>query len=178
MSGCGSSLRVRPMTADDVDRVLEIAAGLAQAPQWPRSAYETALEPAKPRRMALVAEEVETGRIEGFVIARLMPPEAELESVAVVADLQRNGAGRLMLQELAQAAGVLGVSAVVLEVRASNQAARQFYRALGFTEVGRRPGYYADPIEDAVLMELRGLEAGTRETGWIWQAKLGSDGTV
>jgi ribosomal-protein-alanine N-acetyltransferase len=47
------------------------------------------------------------------------------------------------------------ITEVLLEVRASNSAALAFYRALGFAIAGRRPLYYADPIEDAVLMELR-----------------------
>jgi ribosomal-protein-alanine N-acetyltransferase len=47
------------------------------------------------------------------------------------------------------------VREVLLEVRRSNVAAQGFYRSVGFVEEGRRPGYYADPIEDAVLMRLR-----------------------
>jgi len=43
---------------------------------------------------------------------------------------------------------------LVLEVRDSNKAARGFYGSFGFIEVGRRPGYYADPVEDAILMRL------------------------
>ncbi|MFZ1015643.1 MAG: ribosomal protein S18-alanine N-acetyltransferase [Terracidiphilus sp.] len=155
MSGDDASMRVRPMAAGDLDRVQEIAAGLAQAPQWRRSAYEAALDPTKVHRVAMVAEDAGTSRIEGFVIARLTPPEAELESIAVAAGLQRMGVGRRLLQELVRDAGALGMSSIALEVRASNQAARGFYEALSFTEVGRRRSYYADPIEDAVLMERR-----------------------
>jgi ribosomal-protein-alanine N-acetyltransferase len=44
---------------------------------------------------------------------------------------------------------------VILEARASNQPALRLYRALGFVETGRRPRYYADPIEDAVLLRLQ-----------------------
>ena len=48
-----------------------------------------------------------------------------------------------------------GVGEVLLEVRASNQRALDFYRSLGWEETGRRPRYYADPEEDAVLMGLK-----------------------
>jgi ribosomal-protein-alanine N-acetyltransferase len=48
-----------------------------------------------------------------------------------------------------------GVREVMLEVRAGNKAAQGFYRFLGFAEEGRRPAYYADPVEDAILMRLR-----------------------
>jgi ribosomal protein S18 acetylase RimI-like enzyme len=47
------------------------------------------------------------------------------------------------------------VREVLLEVRASNQRARDFYRSLGWNETGIRPRYYADPEEDAVLMSLK-----------------------
>jgi ribosomal-protein-alanine N-acetyltransferase len=40
-----------------------------------------------------------------------------------------------------------------LEVRASNEAAQALYRKLGFHDVGRRPRYYGDNGEDAVLMD-------------------------
>jgi ribosomal-protein-alanine N-acetyltransferase len=43
---------------------------------------------------------------------------------------------------------------VTLEVRASNHPALALYRSLGFVETGRRPRYYVDPVEDAVLLSL------------------------
>ena len=47
-----------------------------------------------------------------------------------------------------------GNEQVDLEVRASNEAALRLYRRAGFRAIGRRRGYYADPIEDAVLLRL------------------------
>jgi ribosomal-protein-alanine N-acetyltransferase len=156
-------MRIRAMTADDLDRALAIAAGLERAPQWPRSAYEAALDPTKPRRIALVAEDPAEGRIKGFVIALLAPPEAELETIAADARVQRQGIGRLLLDELAAAAGLAGVTEIQLEVRASNLPARALYHAQGFVEVGVRSGYYSDPKEDAVLMRLVMGDGGLRD---------------
>jgi ribosomal-protein-alanine N-acetyltransferase len=48
-----------------------------------------------------------------------------------------------------------GALAILLEVRESNAAARALYAKVGFREEGRRPRYYRDPDEDAVLMRLR-----------------------
>ena len=56
-----------------------------------------------------------------------------------------------LTEELTSAA----VTEVLLEVRASNAQALEFYRALGFQETGRRRQYYADPVEDAVLLGLK-----------------------
>ena len=63
--------------------------------------------------------------------------------------------GRRLFSALAGELRLAGVRDVVLEVRASNGAALGFYGSLGFGETGRRTRYYADPIEDAVLMGLR-----------------------
>ena len=46
-----------------------------------------------------------------------------------------------------------GCSAVHLEVRSSNLAARRFYEAVGFAEIGARRGYYEAPPDDAIVMK-------------------------
>ena len=148
-------IRVRAMTAEDVDPVIQIARETHHAPCWPRDAYEKALDAsAKPRRVALVAEDDQSGRLVGFVIASLIAPEAELETAATVLAHQRRGVARELFSSLKSHLRRQGVREVVLEVRAGNKAAQGFYRYLGFSEQGRRPAYYAEPVEDAVLMRL------------------------
>ena len=146
---------IRPMTAADLDPVLAIARNLPQAPHWPRSAYLIAINPeSTPRRVALVAVDPQPGSILGFAVASLLPPQAELETIAVAADIQRLGVGERLFQALATELKAANVDDVLLEVRASNQPALAFYQALGFVKTSLRPSYYADPIEDAVLMRL------------------------
>jgi ribosomal-protein-alanine acetyltransferase len=179
------------MRAADVDRALEIASNLTEAPHWTRSAYLVALDPlAVPLRIALVAEAGEPqllirqeksdiafppfpakdagkdgarrqylvagsiGRLCGFAVASVVGEESELESIAVSADCQRQGVGRQLLAALAAAARKAGACAMLLEVRASNAPALGFYQSLGWSECGRRPRYYADPDEDALLLRL------------------------
>lgn len=91
----------------------------------------------------------------GYLVAALLPPQAELETIAVVAEGQRRGVGGRLFAELLALLKTEQVTEVILEVRASNQAALGLYQALGFLESGRRTSYYADPQEDAVLMGLR-----------------------
>jgi ribosomal-protein-alanine N-acetyltransferase len=157
MSADAQALHVRPMRATDVDRALEIASNLAEAPHWTRAAYLVVLDPlAAPPRIALVAEAGEPGRrrLCGFAVASVVGEESELESIAVAADCQRQGVGRRLLTALAAAAREAGARAMLLEVRASNAPALGFYRSLGWSECGRRPRYYADPEEDALLLRL------------------------
>ena len=147
--------RIRPMNTADIDRVIEVARTLPHAPQWPRDAYAAALNPdSVPRRVALVAEDAESADVVGFAVASLAPPEAELETIAVAAGFQRRGFARQLFQALADELRGLGMGVILLEVRASNARAHAFYRAAGFTAAGRRPRYYADPVEDAIVMRL------------------------
>jgi len=159
------SMRVRPMEAGDIPRVMAIAASLPHAPHWPVSAYCAALNPkSEPRRVALVAEaevpeapkaeELDSGAVVGFVVASLVAGDAELESIAVAAEAQRCGLGGQLLEHLLAALREVQVDRVNLEVRASNGPALALYRRYGFRETGVRVGYYVDPVEDAVMMGL------------------------
>ncbi|MGA3159966.1 MAG: GNAT family N-acetyltransferase [Terracidiphilus sp.] len=147
------------MSPEDLDRVMEIAASLKEAPRWTRENYVAALDcDAVPRRIALVAKGPEPAfLLTGFLVASLLPPRAELEIIVVDAQFQRRGLARKLFAELAGKLVLAGVREVILEVRASNQPALGLYRRLGFVETGRRTRYYQAPAEDAVLMRL-GLE--------------------
>jgi ribosomal-protein-alanine N-acetyltransferase len=152
------SLLIRAMQHEDLDAVLGIGAALPHAPQWPRSAYEAALDEYKaavenattPRRIALVAEAAE-GQVAGYAVLSLVPPEAELETIAVAKQHQRRGVARELVQALLERASTYGCTQIFLEVRASNQAAQTLYGSAGFEVAGRRSGYYVEPAEDALL---------------------------
>jgi len=150
------AVRVRRMSPADLERVRTIGESLADAPHWPLTAYQAALHPqGEPRRIALVAETAESGAVVGFAVVSLVGPQAELETLAVAADGQRQGVGRKLFAALLDELRGTGAQEIILEVRASNHPALGLYRALGFVVTGKRPRYYADPVEDAVLMELR-----------------------
>jgi ribosomal-protein-alanine N-acetyltransferase len=154
--GQGGCVRVRRMQLDDVDRAMDIAGSLKGAPHWPRTAYTTAIcQGAAPRRIALVAENEVTGALVGFAVAGLVLPQAELETIAVAAEAQRHGVGNRLFSVLIDEIKAAGATEFILEVRASNDTALAFYRQRGWSETGRRPRYYAEPEEDAVLMRLR-----------------------
>ena len=75
--------RVRSMVPADLDRVVEITAALKDAPQWPRRVFEAVLGAATPTRIALIAEDSVARVVVGYIVAGVVPPEAELESIAV-----------------------------------------------------------------------------------------------
>jgi ribosomal-protein-alanine N-acetyltransferase len=103
----------------------------------------------------LVAIDPESDAPAGFLVASLLAPEAELETIAVASQFQRRGLGALLLRALVVELRKEQVREALLEVRASNRAALGFYRGQGFEESGRRVRYYVDPEEDAVLMRLK-----------------------
>jgi ribosomal-protein-alanine acetyltransferase len=151
------SLRVRQGSADDVSRILDMERESATAAHWSRQQYEGMLETSDPKsaeRVVLIAGD-ETADVEseivGFLVARRVDVEWELENIVVANDMRRGGTGRLLLTELITLARAAGGCAIFLEVRESNQDARAFYRRMGFEEAGVRSGYYASPAENAIL---------------------------
>ncbi|WGL18166.1 ribosomal protein S18-alanine N-acetyltransferase [Microbulbifer bruguierae] len=98
----------------------------------------------------------ECGDIAACCVASQVFDELEILDVAVAPQWRRRGLGaRLLQQVFAQLPE--DVARVLLEVRASNRAARGLYHKLGFSEDGRRKNYYpkADGSrEDALLMSL------------------------
>ena len=78
--------------------------------------------------------------------------EASITNVAVRPDHRRQGLARHLLSELMRQARSQGAASLYLEVRVSNAPAIALYRALGFEECGRRPRFYRNPTEDALLM--------------------------
>jgi ribosomal-protein-alanine N-acetyltransferase len=101
---------------------------------------------------ARVWVDVEESRLTGAVASREAAGEAEILNLAVGADWRRRGIGRHLMETALEGAKARGVGRVFLEVRESNTGARAFYSRLGFVQDGRRPTYYRDPPEDALLL--------------------------
>jgi ribosomal-protein-alanine N-acetyltransferase len=144
------------MTAGDLDQVIAIEQSLKQAPHWSHAAYLSSLDPSSlPSRLFLVAMDSSTHSVLAFAVASVLPPQAELEMIAVAPLAQRSGLASSLFASLRDSLTVRNVSEVILEVRASNYPALALYRHLGFSQTAQRPRYYTDPVEDALLFTLR-----------------------
>jgi ribosomal-protein-alanine acetyltransferase len=144
------------MEAQDLDRMLMLAAASAEALRWMRRDYEQLLfaAPGEPlARCAMVA--LCGGNLAGFAVASLLQQEtvAEVDGVVVDQDYRGQGIGSALISAAMAWAANAGASGVRLEVRASNAAAIALYRRHGFCQVGIRRAYYSAPAEDAVLMQ-------------------------
>lgn len=140
----------------DIPQILEIQHQSPTAAHWTADQYERSIrsETESFDRLVLIAQQLpgaQASRIVGFLVARHLAPEWELENIVVSSSEQRRGIGGTLLQTLLQRANEADNGAVFLEVRESNAAARGLYESGGFRQAGRRKSYYANPLEDAVL---------------------------
>ena len=127
----------------------QLAAATPGAAQWSEQQYLDIFDSAASARHAWVCDE--RGALAGFVVAREIHGEWELENIAIRVAAQRAGRGARLLAALVEQARIAGASRLQLEVRESNLAARRFYEKCGFQMEGRRRGYYSQPVEDAIL---------------------------
>lgn len=146
-------IEIRPANARDISSLIEIERQSPTTAHWTPQQYQYLLadDLALPERLALIAQEVATPAILGFLVARHLAPEWELENIVVAPEARKKGIGTRLLTEWLSRALETNSEAVFLEVRESNSGARQLYERLGFQESGRRTGYYNDPTEDAIL---------------------------
>ena len=98
----------------------------------------------------IVAEE--EGNLAGYVGSQSVLGWADMMNLAVAPDYRRQGIGEKLVDELIFRLKANNVTCLTLEVRQSNIPAIQLYQKMGFTEVGRRPGYYHKPREDALIL--------------------------
>lgn len=96
---------------------------------------------------------VDVGGIVAYAFFRLCLPECELLHLVVAPARRRRGLAEALLREALSHLLAAGCGSCLLEVRDSNEAARQLYAKMGFSQVGRRKKYYRQPVEDALLMQ-------------------------
>lgn len=92
--------------------------------------------------------------ISGFLVARTIDTECELENIVVEENSHRKGLGQLLLNELINYARERAAE-IILEVRSSNGAARALYEKMGFKLEATRKNYYPNPVEDALIYRLK-----------------------
>ena len=146
-------IKIRPMLLDDIDQVKTIDQTSFSLP-WPEHAYYYELTE-NPNALLWVAEAIFSGGerlIVGMTLVWLILDEAHIATLAVLSDYRRIGIAKQLLAVALNVSKSKGANQALLEVRASNQPALMLYRNFGFDMVGRRPRYYKDNNEDAILM--------------------------
>ena len=145
-------LEVGPMTGDDLDEVMRIERMSFRVP-WTPGMFRQDLEFPLARCLAARVGSAEK-KLAGYVLCWFVADEVHVTNIAVRKDLRKQGVATRLLEEALCQARLELMRYCTLEVRASNEAAKGFYRKLGFESRGVRPKYYSDNNEDAVIMWL------------------------
>lgn len=142
-----NKLRLVPMTEDHVTQVAALEQRCFSDP-WPEESVRSELT--NPLSLWLVALDGET--VAGYIGSQTVLGEADIMNVAVAPEYRRRGVAEALLNDLQTRLTGQQVHSLTLEVRPSNEPAAALYRKLGYVQVGRRPGYYQHPKEDALIL--------------------------
>jgi ribosomal-protein-alanine N-acetyltransferase len=131
---------IRRAEAGDLQSVAAIQAACPEAAHWPVAEY----------LQYEFTVSIAAGGVAGFLVwRRLAEGECEVLNLAVAPRFRRQGVARRILEPLLDLRGT-----IFLEVRASNLAARIFYKSMGFQEVTIRSEYYSSPPDAAIVMKF------------------------
>ena len=135
------------MTADRVCAVAELEQ-LCFADPWSEKSIASELE----NKLAFWLVAVEDDQVVGYIGSQPVMDESDMMNVAVHPEHRRKGIAEALIAALSDGLKAQGNVCLTLEVRASNAPAIALYDKLGFAQVGRRPNYYRNPKEDALIL--------------------------
>jgi|SRR5579884_1717022 len=150
-------------TIDDLDAIHAIEEASFTAP-WSRKALEVELTN-NPFARVYVARDDRAMTPVGYVCFWLVFEELRMMNLAVLPSERRRRIGSALLWHALTIGRTEGARRALLEVRASNGPALALYERAGFRRTGLRNKYYANPVEDAVLMELDRIDCVRRPEG-------------
>ena len=146
-------LALRTMVVADIDEVYALEQSVFPHP-WSRANFVDSLASGYD---AWVLREADEGALAGYFLLMHAVDETHLLDVAVSGGRQGSGLGRYLLDRIAARARAKGMGSILLEVRPSNGRALQVYERYGYTQIGRRKGYYPaheGQREDAIVMRF------------------------
>ena len=160
------TVRLRPMTSDDLPAVMVLEEELFAPDTWTEAMYRDELSQRDTRHYLVAEDEDPDGNrtIVGYAGLIAYDDEAHVATLGVTKALQGEGVGSLLLDALLAEADRRS-PVVLLEVRADNEVAHGLYQRRGFSEIGRRRGYYQPSGADAVVMKRKRVRALSRSTG-------------
>lgn len=139
-------MRIVPMEQAHVPQIAELERQFFNAPWDEQSLLNELTNP-----LALWLTALDGDTVAGYVGSQSVLGESDMMNLAVAPAYRRQGIGKALVErllwELAEDSHCL-----TLEVRASNEAAIALYEKMGFRQIGRRPGYYRSPPEDALIL--------------------------
>lgn len=135
------------MNSSDIEKIVAIEKDCFPDP-WPRSAFESMMDSSDHGARVTVFE----NEIVAYGCYMIIANEAHLTNLAVLPEFRRKSVARLLLKEILEIARRKDCEYILLEVRPRNESAVFFYEQAGFKLLYRRPRYYRNPVEDALVM--------------------------
>jgi ribosomal-protein-alanine N-acetyltransferase len=140
---------------EDLPAVVEIDHMSFSLP-WPEGSFRYEVSQNHAAR-CLVAE-TEDKKIAAMIVSWIIIDDLHVATFAAHSDFRRQGIGSSLLAQALEDGRLRGAVRAMLEVRESNLPAQVMYEKFGFEVTGRRPSYYRDNGEAALLMTLEPLE--------------------
>lgn len=138
-----NTIEIKSANLENIQDIVKIENACFSTP-WTENSIAESLD--NPASHFLIA--YENGEVAGYIGVQIFSGEGYVTNVATLPEYRRQGIARALLCEALKNE----MEFLTLEVRESNAAAINLYSSLGFTEVGKRPKFYREPCEDAVLM--------------------------
>ena len=148
----GEEVVLRDLEWTDLAHLATLEQQLFADDAWSEATWWSELA-ARPRRDYVLATTAD-GAIAGYAGLDVAGDVADVMTIATAPGHQGRGTGRVLLAELVRRATLRGVDAVLLEVRADNDAARRLYDRAGFEVISVRRRYYQPGNVDALVMRL------------------------
>ena len=142
------SLEIVPMQPEHLGRVLEIENVSFPAP-W---SYRSYLGELTRNNFAHYFVALIAGEIVGYIGLWIVVDEAHITTVAVAPEYRGNKIAQRLIGFGEEYSKIWGAEKMILEVRVSNLAAQKVYQRMGFEQIAIRKQYYADNLEDAIVM--------------------------
>jgi ribosomal-protein-alanine N-acetyltransferase len=149
-------LKIKSLTPEHLPELLELDQACFNG-LWTREGYHRELASPNSDFLGVFSPFSSSGML-GMGCFWSILEEAHITILAVHPQYHRQGLGQALLYSLLKTAGDRGLERATLEVRNSNQGAISLYQKFGFKTAGRRPHYYQDNDEDALILWLSDLQ--------------------
>lgn len=134
---------------DDLELFAALEAEVFAEDPW--TPYMIAEELSSPSSRYWIATD-ESGDVVGYGGVKVGGDQADVMTIGVRPHARGQGIGATILGELLAWSREAGAREIFLDVRPSNEGAIGLYESRGFVEIGRRPRYFRNPVEEAVEM--------------------------
>jgi ribosomal-protein-alanine N-acetyltransferase len=145
------TLEIREMKAEDLNEIMAIEKRSFPTP-WSLNMFKKELRVGIARNLVALAGRQDKKQIVGYINFWIFSGESHLNNIAVKNEFRGKGIASRLMKAMIERSCEEGVLRGTLEVREKNRAAIALYVRYGYVVKGRRPNYYYDSKEDAVIM--------------------------